>query len=129
MPMSERAQYWARRVAAWEKSGLSQAEFCRRQDIKAVSFSWWKRQLRGVAKKVRRRASRGAGGPKSRKRSAFVEVALPKTALGVGSLSTPVFGVGSSGYEIALNCGRMIRLPRDFDPAVVAQLITMVESC
>jgi hypothetical protein len=29
-------------VATWEKSELSQAEFCRRRAIEAVNFGWWK---------------------------------------------------------------------------------------
>lgn len=128
--MSDRAKYWERLVAAWARSGLSQAEFCRRRGVKAVTFAWWKRQLRGGRKKVRRRASRDAGGPKSGKHACdFVEVALPKTPLGVGSAGMPALAVGSFGYEIALNNGRVIRLPDKFDPAVVAQLITAVESC
>lgn len=43
--MSERSNYWARLLGAWEKSGLSQAEFCRRRGVKAVTFAWWKRKL------------------------------------------------------------------------------------
>ena len=37
--------------------------------------------------------------------------------------------LGPYGYEIAIRSGRVIRLPRDFDPAVVSQLITVVEAC
>ncbi len=43
--MTDRAKYWARMVTAWEASGLTQAEFCRRRGLKAVTFAWWKRQL------------------------------------------------------------------------------------
>ncbi len=42
--MSDRARYWQRLVTAWGKSGLSQAEFCRRREVKAVNFGWWKRK-------------------------------------------------------------------------------------
>ena len=43
--MTERAKYWASQVAAWERSGLTQAEYCRHRGIKAGNFVWWKRQL------------------------------------------------------------------------------------
>ncbi len=43
--MTERAKYWATQLASWERSGLTQAEYCRRRRIKAGSFAWWKRQL------------------------------------------------------------------------------------
>ena len=32
-------------------------------------------------------------------------------------------------YEVVLRGGRVIRLPQNFDPAVVAQLVVAVESC
>ncbi len=41
--MTERAKYWATQLASWERSGLTQAEYCRRRRIKAGSFAWWKR--------------------------------------------------------------------------------------
>lgn len=48
--MTERAKYWATQLAAWERSGLTQAEYCRRREIKAVTFAWWKRQLLGPSR-------------------------------------------------------------------------------
>jgi hypothetical protein len=127
--MSDRARYWQRLVAAWEKGGLSQAEFCRRRKVSAGSFAWWKRRLTGAAKQTRRRVGRNAGGPQRGKHAGFVEVALPKTTFAVGSTPMPALAVGRSGYEIALSSGRVIRLPQNFDPAVVAQLVTALESC
>ena len=46
--MTERARYWAAQLAAWERSGLTQAEYCRRHGIKAGNFAWWKRRLLGA---------------------------------------------------------------------------------
>ncbi len=48
--MTERARYWAAQVAAWERSGLTQVEYCRRHRIKAGNFAWWKRQLLGPSR-------------------------------------------------------------------------------
>ena len=66
--MSERARYWQRLLAAWEKSGLSQAEFCRRRKVKAVNFGWWKRKLKSMSKPlpgtVRSGSSRAKPSPK-----------------------------------------------------------------
>lgn len=136
--MSDRARYWRQLVSAWEESGLSQADFCRRRRIKAVTFGWWKRKLRGTGRKRRRRVHRGAGKPWTRRDVGFVEVALPGGVLAadsVGSASSNVprtriaSPIGPSRYEIALSGGRVIRLPQDFDPAVVSRLIAVVESC
>jgi hypothetical protein len=130
--MSDRARYWQRLLAAWEKSGLSQAEFCRRRKVKAVNFGWWKRRLMGPAKSTGQREGRDRDRPNKHKRASFVELALPPSALAVGStrsMAAPALDMGVFGYEIALNSGRVIRLPHRFDPAVVAELVRAVESC
>ena len=127
--MSDRARYWHRLVAAWEKSGLSQAEFCRRRGVEAGSFGWWKRKLKGASGRGRRRGGRNIDRTPLRKQADFVEVAPPKTPFVVGSTPMAALAVGSSGYVIALTSGRVIGLPHHFDPAVVAQLISAVESC
>ena len=46
--MTNRAKYWARLVESWQKSGLTQAEFCRRRGVNAVTFAWWKGKFRGT---------------------------------------------------------------------------------
>lgn len=136
--MTDRVRYWRRLVDAWNKSGLSQAEFCRRRRIKPVTFGWWKRKLKGAQRKVRHSVDRGAGRARTRRNGGFVEVALPGSVLAAGSMSPTTLtdprslGVPSTGpcrYEIALGSGRVIRLPQDFDPGVVSQLIAVVESC
>ena len=81
--MTNRAKYWQRMVTAWEAGGLSQAEFCRRRGLKAVTFARWKRQLVG---NFGRGGRGGRGGDARRKaspgqqRPAFVEVAMPDGA-------------------------------------------------
>ncbi len=117
--MSDRARYWRRLVAAWEKSGLSQAEFCRRRKVKAVNFGWWKRKLESISQShpgpSRSGSNRKGSSPKSA-RPRFVELRTTDT-------------VAAPAYEVVLRGGRVIRLPQGFDPAVVAQLVVAVESC
>jgi hypothetical protein len=116
--MSDRARYWQRLVTAWEKNGLSQAEFCRRRKVKAVNFGWWKRKLESISKShpgaSRSGSSRTGLSPRSAK-PRFVEFRMADVA--------------APAYEVVLRGGRMIRLPQNFDPAVVAQLVVAVESC
>lgn len=109
--MTERARYWSDLMAAWERNGLSQAEFCRQRGINGGTFAWWKRRLQKPA----------GGGPKRCGRppktsSQFVEVRL------TGGSSLP-------GYEVVLNRGRSIRVPSQFDPQILSSLIAAVESC
>ena len=126
--MSERARYWGRWVEAWEKSGLSQAEFCRRRGIAAVNFGWWKRKLSGARDQGRRRRRRRSAAGGQREHAAFVEVALPSRVLAAGPTSSISAAASAAGYEIALPGGALIRLPGDFDPEKVSQLIRAVAS-
>jgi len=155
--MSDRAKYWAQLLGAWEKSGLTQAEFCRRRGVKAVTFAWWKRRLRGVAEWGRQRSGRSTAS-RRRREATFTEVMWPDRVLAGGAhrVSTggaPVPAVPEShslcftdvqatrfsgapiaarpeppsgGYEIVLADGLGIRLPGDFDPEKVAQLLRLV---
>lgn len=36
---------WREHLGAWEASGLSQAAFCREQDLSVYQFRWWRRQF------------------------------------------------------------------------------------
>jgi hypothetical protein len=119
--MSERARNWERLVAKWKRSGLSQAAFCRRHDLKYVTFGWWKRRFERPLKERSQlargmtRASRDAGGEDNRATAAdFVEVSLSQPAV--------------AGYEVVLSGGRAIRLPHDFDPERVSRLVLSLES-
>lgn len=129
--MTNRVEYWQRLVTAWEASGLSQAEFCRRRGLKAVTFGWWKKRLvetpgRGGRDRSTRRVA-GWG----RSKPAFVEVAMPDgMAAGRWAKASDLGSAQESGYEVALPCGTLIRLPVDFDVDRASQLISAVaRSC
>ena len=129
---TERARYWERWLREWERSGLTQAEYCRRHGLKAVNFAWWKRKLAGGPARVRsgrgcppkrpdgRKGRRGPGEEPTHRASshdgacpAFIEVAGSPPA--------------APSYEIILPCGRVIRLAHDFDPDRVTSLIDAVQ--
>ncbi len=127
--MTDRARYWRRMVTAWETSGLTQAEFCRRRGLKAVTFAWWKRQLNTGA------PGRGGRGHRSGRevgtgssKPSFVEVALPDGAGRPAKVPSPD-GMPGLAYEVALPCGTSIRLPMDFDMDRAAHLIQAARSC
>lgn len=124
--MSDRAKHWQRLVSAWEKSGLSQAEFCRRRGIKCVNFGWWKRKLNGAAGRRRQRRRRDSTAGGRRGRAGFVEVALPRGVLPAGSVIPISSCTCPPSYEIVLPDGSLIRLPGNFDPEKVSQLIHAV---
>lgn len=118
--MTERAKHWRRVLWEWERSGLSQAAFCRERGIQAGTLAWWKRQLRQAGVVSRSDSRRRAGGQKRRRSSAaragFVEVQLSD-------------GARIGGYEVVVSRGRVIRVPGDFDSQSLSRLIAAVESC
>lgn len=103
--MTERAAYWRRVLRDWEQSGLSQAKFCRRRGLAAVTFAWWKRRLRQLDE------SRGAS-----HQAGFVELALPGRQMPSGGFA----------YELALPGGACLRITADFDPERVARLLQIL---
>ena len=110
--MTRRGSYWQEWLVKWKRSGLTQAEFCRRRGLKAGNFAWWKRKLGEPA---------GSLGPVPRRRrerssAEFVELRAP--------VSSAAPSGGPWGYELVLPRGVVIRLPVDFDSDRVAQLIT-----
>jgi hypothetical protein len=36
---------WNKRIAAWQRSGLSQRLFCERQGLALSTFQWWRKRL------------------------------------------------------------------------------------
>ena len=123
--MTERARYWQRHLDRWGRSGLSQAAYCRRHGIKAVTFGWWKRKL-GAAVASSQERERSDKRSSSRKRASsrtgvngrpdakFVEVAM--------------ISPGMAAYEVVLSGGLVIRVPEDFDPDKVSQLLAAVNT-
>jgi hypothetical protein len=41
----ERRSFWENHIEQWQKSGLSQAAYCRRNQIKAHRFYYWRRRV------------------------------------------------------------------------------------
>ena len=118
--MSDRAAYWRQLLGAWEQSGLSQAEFCRRRGLKAVNLAWWKRRLKGTADAD---SGRRAGRPRRAGRQGFVEVGLRRGSSSAAALRATSRVPVSDRYELVLPGGVGLRLPDDFDPERVARLV------
>lgn len=109
MRAKRRAQ-WRGRIEAWKASGLSQAEFCRRQGLKPADFSWRKKQLTVVE-------SRECGTP-SVQRTANAPLFVPLAV----KIRPPVL------IEIELPNRRVIRGSLDCDPQALARLASALEA-
>lgn len=98
-------------LARWERSGLTLAEFARREGMPASTLTWWRYQLR------QRREIGSAGGPVTA--TAFTEVQRgpAMTAPGV--------------VEVVLRNGRVVRVPvTGIEPTALRTLVrTLDEPC
>jgi hypothetical protein len=109
--LSERGRFWQRHIVAWRKTSLSQAQYCRRHDLSAAAFGWWKRQLGAVGFGPKKpKATTRSSKPKCRGAAGdFLEVALPDNG---GTL------------ELALSSGRTLR----FDAGIRPESLTTILS-
>jgi hypothetical protein len=104
---SKRGRFWIKHLHQWLRSGLSQAEYCRRHHLSAPALNWWKRQ---VPRELW--ADTPAGLPESNP-EAFVEL--------------PIGQGPEVSYEITLHGGRLLRLGPRFDLGQVRQLVQVLE--
>jgi transposase-like protein len=96
--------HWRLILGRWLRSGLSVADFCRREGFNAHSFYWWRRELQ-------RRDQAGA-------EPAF----LPVHLLDDHSVQAP-----NRDIEIILAGGRRVRVAPGFDPATLTQVLDLLE--
>jgi hypothetical protein len=97
----QRREQWRRIVGRWQASGMSQAAFCRRQDIPVWKLAWWRRRLKGQSEDAA---------------DLFVPIEIaPAVAPGVE-------------LELALQGGRILRFGADVDPGKLATLVAALES-
>lgn len=102
----ESATVWRQRVQAWRRSGLSCRAFADREDINPRSLTWWEWKLR-----------QDGAAAAAAKRPAFVPVEV------VHSPAAPA----TERLEVVLPGGARLRVPAQFDPAALAQVIAVLE--
>ncbi|MHC4169603.1 MAG: IS66 family insertion sequence element accessory protein TnpA [Planctomycetota bacterium] len=115
---TSRAAYWQKHISQWSGTGLTQAEYCRRNKLSAAAFHWWKGHLRKKAEVQKGLSTKRQqpNGPANTMQ--FVEVhGVRPTHAGRGET-----------YEVVLSRSRAIRVGRDFDSDVLKRLIVVVES-
>lgn len=94
---------WAKRVARYERSGVSIRTFAAREGLKAGSLSYWKWRL------AHGKRTRAAVAPLR-----FVELPV---------LTAPA----ASRFEVVLATGRTVRVPSGFEAGELARLVGVLE--
>jgi len=115
---------WRRLVRSWARSGLSQAEFCRRHSLWASDFSLWKRHLQGHG------GTRRVGGKTDRrpqKRLRWVPVAIGSRPASAADGREVSMG-RSDSVAIVLRNGRQIHLAEGFDLEKLIRLVAALET-
>ncbi len=116
-PLSERGRFWRGHLERWQRSGLSQAQYCRQQRLSVAAFGWWKGRL-------------------SRTRTSPEPVSTPHPIEGRGGSFVELTVTGGSDraparevvYEIVLSEHRQLRLGSRFEPERVRQLLALLEA-
>lgn len=98
---------WERIVTAWERSGLSLAEFCERRKVLPRTLIWWRWRLGKAA----------VPGSTKTKRPEFVEVAV---------VAPPVSGPESHPVAIELPGDVVIRVEREFDEETLRRVVAVL---
>jgi transposase len=109
--MASRAD-WEKRVAEWKRSGLTAEVFAAQRGFKPGTLLWWSSTLRRPATRVGRRA-------------ADVGFARVVAVDDDGASARPV---EPSALEIVLASGRVVRVRRGFDAAVLRELLSALEA-
>lgn len=101
---------WIPIVADWKKSGLGIRDFCRRRRLRETAFWFWKRELPD----------------RERRRRELRQVKPAKPALRILPVRIVKEPVSGAPLEI-LSGGRTLRIPGDFDPAVLRKVLGVLE--
>ena len=96
--------YWQSHVSKQQESGLSRAEYCRRQNLSYYAMTYW-------FKKLSKPSSSSA---------ALVPVPIEKI------LRSPTTGCGS-GIKIVLNNGGAIEVAEHFSPETLLRVLSLLE--
>ena len=101
--LEERHRFWEHHLREWRSSGLSQAEYCRRNNVNAKSFLYWKRREKAAGEPIR-----------------LVEVPVQRQMPApIPSLCIPVRLLVGNRYRIELE--------KNFDTNALEQLISFLE--
>ncbi len=105
--LPQSARYWQAHIKALSESGLSRAEYCRRQELSYHALVYWQRKF---AKKA----------PQAIK---LVPVTVPQvSAVGAGNRT------GDAGLKILLPGKLTISVGDNFSPATLVRLLNILET-
>ena len=118
------AATWRARLSQWRRSGLSVAEFCRRERISEPSFFGWRKRLTGARTSSGRGSQQSKPADRDGQTRQFVQLPSPIWPVTDG---VPV-GPASTGVQISLTGGAIITLPTDASAELISVVLRAVVS-
>jgi len=122
MERSKKAVLWARRIAAWERSGLSRPAWCAAEGVNVHTLDYWRWRLRSPQPGARLRST--AHALARSKSGALVPIVVREPAPSVRGV-----GTGADAIEIALPGGMRMRAAASTDVRWLAELIRELGRC
>ena len=95
-PLAQKRRYWKKHVEAWRASGIAQAQYCRRHNLKVHCLVYWRKKF----------------ARKNQDPVSFVQLKLPQDF----QVSRP------AAISVSIG-GCRIEIQRGFDPDTLRQLI------
>lgn len=114
------ASKWLALSHEWERSGVSQVEFCQQRGLAVASLRWWRWRL---GTRARQSGSRVQLVPvASRSPAPFVPVEV------IGEAVSHLPAARLATVDIVLRRGRRVRVGADFDALLLARIVKVLEA-
>ena len=116
-PQDEVRRIWKQRVAEWQRSGLTAAEFAAKSgDFRPQTLKYWKWRLGSGSRKPAQTSLSVDAAPRP---VTFVEIAKP--------ISSTSPAKTTAGFELELGRFR-VRIAADFDADALRRLVSVLEA-
>ena len=103
----QRSKFWQSHIESWKDSGLSQAEYCRQNNLKSRIFTYWKLKFSSGDSPLE-----------------FVQVCADSTP---SIPSVPLFNNRGAPLRLTVNCRFAIEIPDGFSPTTLRQVLLTLQ--
>jgi hypothetical protein len=104
--VAEKRQFWKSHIEGWQASGVSQTEYCRRNQLSFHRFVYWRKKY---------------GPPPTSRKASLVEIDLS------GGFHN-LLPVQPSRMRLVVDNRHSIEVERDFDPVALQQLLQVLDN-
>ncbi len=104
--LEETRELWRNHIHSWQESGLSQAEFCRQNNLKPRQFLYWKKRILGT--------------PIPTELQTFAELPFGKI---FENRDRSLLGA----LRLEIRSGYRIEIEKGFDPGTLLELIRVLD--